>query len=341
MIRSDSPYIIGETAYNHEGDIKYLYRMIDDISDLNLDAVKFHMMLDIDEYAHPEHPIKNTIKSFLFSEKEWDDIIRYSKQKGLDVIILCDDTKSISFINKNHPEIAAMEIHAVCINDINLLKEASSFRNTVILGIGGCSEEEIGYAVDFLRKNSKKDIVLIYGFQNYPTDYSEINLSKMLKIKKQFDLPVGYADHTAFDDENNEYVSSMAVAMGINILEKHYTPDHGIQRIDHQAAVGKHRMEKIKKYMELAFKVYGRENAGMSKAELKYGETGPMKKAIVACMDIKKGEELSLDKICFKRTPERSSVSQIDLLKLAGLKVIKDIKKDEIIDFSKLESKSI
>jgi len=34
------PYIIGETAYHHEGDIDYLYKMIDAIAELGLDAVK-------------------------------------------------------------------------------------------------------------------------------------------------------------------------------------------------------------------------------------------------------------------------------------------------------------
>lgn len=41
-----APYIIGETAYNHEGDLNYLYKMIDDISEIKLNAVKFHLLLN-------------------------------------------------------------------------------------------------------------------------------------------------------------------------------------------------------------------------------------------------------------------------------------------------------
>jgi len=49
------PYIIGETAYNHEGDIDYLYRTIDEISELELDAIKFHFLLNLDSYMHTSH----------------------------------------------------------------------------------------------------------------------------------------------------------------------------------------------------------------------------------------------------------------------------------------------
>ncbi len=40
------PYIIGETAYHHEGNIDYMYRMIDDISEMGLDAIKFHLQMN-------------------------------------------------------------------------------------------------------------------------------------------------------------------------------------------------------------------------------------------------------------------------------------------------------
>ena len=37
-----TPYIIADTAFNHEGDIKYLCKMIDEIDELQLNAIKFH-----------------------------------------------------------------------------------------------------------------------------------------------------------------------------------------------------------------------------------------------------------------------------------------------------------
>lgn len=330
-----SSYIIGETAYNHEGDIRFLYRMVDDIAELKLDAIKFHLLLNPLSYMQKDHPLMERVKSWIFSEDEWIKILRYSKEKGLDVIALCDDLESLLMINSRCLDVDMVELHAVTLSDWFLLKEAARFRKKIILGIGGTSTDEIKYAIDLLKENDKTDIFLMYGFQNYPTDYSDLNFSRMLEMGCMFKLPIGYADHTAFDDDNNEYISSLCAAFGINVLEKHYTPYPGGKRVDYEAAIGKDKIQKIRKYMDLALKVYGGSDKEMSKSELKYGTVGPMKKAIVAKKDIKKGEKFSLDNLCFKRTKEESNLKAMDFLKVIGLKAAEDIREDELIDLSK------
>ena len=334
-----SPYIIGETAYNHGGDIKYLYKMIDDIAKLKLNAIKFHMLLNPESYMQKKHPLTKEIKKWTFSKNQWSEIINHSNKKGLNIIVLCDGVESIEYILENNINVTAIELHASGLNDYFLLGAVSKFNKQIILGVGGSTIDEIAYAIDFLKNKGKNDILLMYGFQSYPTNYTDINLSKMMKIRDLFKLPIGYADHTAFDDPNNEVISCMAAVMGINILEKHYTPDYGIERIDYHSAVGKKQMLKIKKIIEIALKVYGSNNLKMSEAELEYGNTGPMKKAIVAKKDIKKGEKLSLDNLWFKRTVEESPVRQNQFLHLIGLEAIRDITKDEIVDFTKVKYK--
>jgi len=333
------PYIIGETAYNHEGDIDYLYKMIDDIAELKLNAIKFHMLLNPESYVQKKHPLIDEIKRWMFFKNQWNEIINYSDKKGLDIIVLCDDVESIEYILENNINITAIELHATGLNDYYLLNDVSKFNKQIILSIGGSTIDEINFAIDFLKNKGKNDILLMYGFQSYPTKYTDINLSKMLKIIDLFKLPIGYADHTAFDDPNNEVISCMAAMMGINILEKHYTPDYGIERIDYHAAVGKMQMLKIKELMMLALKVYGNGNLKMSEAELEYGNTGPMKKAIVAKKSIKKGEKLSLDNLWFKRTVGESPIKQNQFLQLVGLRALHDIREDEIVNFAKVEYK--
>ena len=85
----------------------------------------------------------------------------------------------------------------------------------------------------------------------------------------------------------------------------------------------------------MALSVYGDSSLGMSKSELQYGKTGPMKKAIVARENIIKGDKLSLDNLWFKRTKEESNVKQSQLFQIIGLEATNNIIQDEIIDFSK------
>ncbi|MBI9033197.1 MAG: N-acetylneuraminate synthase family protein [Bacteroidales bacterium] len=336
---SKEPYVIGETAYNHEGDIHYLYLMIDDMSEMELNCVKFHLLLDPSSYFQKKHPLNEGIQKYLFSIDQWKDILDYSGSKGLDVVALCDDVKSIEFINRHYPGLFAIELHATCLNDYFLLQEVANFSGKIILGIGGSTLDEIQYAIDFLYSHNKKDILLMYGFQSYPTNYQDINLSKMLKLKELFDLEVGYADHTGFDDSNNISLSCMAASMGFNVLEKHYTPDYGKERMDYHSAVSKDQMLQIRKLMKISLEVYGSGSISMSKPELKYGNTGPMKKAIVASKNILKGEILSLEHLSFKRTEEESSIKQNMLFKLIGLEAKVNIEEDEIVDFSKVDYK--
>ncbi len=328
------PYIIAETAYHHQGDSAYLLRMIDDIADLNLEAVKFHLLLNAASYMQKSHPLFKATREAVFTRDEWDYILHYASSKNLDIIALCDDLESLDYILESHLQIPAIELHATSINDYFSLLKSAQFPGRVVLGISGSAIEEIEYAVRMLKDRGKKDTLLMYGFQSYPTDYRDINLSKMLKIRELFDLPIGYADHTAYDDEFNICISAMAAAMGIPVLEKHYTPEHGIERIDYHAAVGKTDMVKIKRLMQTYLTAYGRGHLTMSEKEARYGMTGPMKKAIVARKEIKKGEKLTLENLWFKRTMEETPLKQNELGRLIGLEAVRDINEDEVIDYS-------
>ncbi|MBI4333135.1 MAG: N-acetylneuraminate synthase family protein [Chloroflexi bacterium] len=331
------PYLIAETAYNHEGDLRYLYRMIDDIAALKANAIKFHMLLNLESYLTADHPHFPLFRKWMFPREEWNRIIDRCKEKQLEVVALCDDVDSIEYIVREDTPVDAIELHATGLNDYFLLEAAAKYEGQVILGIGGSTLDEIQYAVSLLRQRNKNDILLMYGFQSYPTLYSDINLLKMAKIRDLFDLPVGYADHTAFDDPRNETVSVMGAMMGFHILEKHYTPDYGKERIDYHSAVGADAMKRIKELMKLALTVRGDGHLGMSGPELEYGKTGFMKKAIVSRDAIRQGDKLSLDNLWFKRTKDESTIKQSQLLQLVGLEVTRDIGQNELVDFGSVK----
>jgi len=168
-----TPYIIAETAYNHEGDIKYLHQMIDEIASLKLNAIKFHLLLNLDSYMKKSHPLYKKVKQWIFTENQWNEIISHALKKNLKIIVLCDDVESIRYIIQKKKKVVAIELHATSLNDFFMLTEAAKFDGCIILGIGGSSLNDISYAVDFLRHQKKQDIILMYGFQSYPTNYAD------------------------------------------------------------------------------------------------------------------------------------------------------------------------
>lgn len=335
MLPNNIPYLIGETALHHQGDTSFLKQLIDLGKEAKVNAIKFHLLLNIDDYFVKNHDAYGIVNEWGLTKEQWHDILMYNESKELDSIVLCNDPQSVDFaINYKGESIKAIELHATGLNDYLLLQKAAKFKGTVILGVGGSTIDEISFAIDMLNELGQHDIFLMYGFQNYPTRYEDINLKKMIKLKDLFDLPVGYADHTDPLNEYNEIISTLGVTMGVNVCEKHFTHVVGEKRIDSQAAVSLEQLKKVRELMDIITTSVGTGSLKMSDGELSYGNTGPMKKAIVAEVNIKKGDIISLDKIGFKRTNESTYMLQSFMPKLIGLKANKDINADEFIDFS-------
>jgi len=336
MLPTNKPYIIGETAFHHEGDIQFLKELINTGGNIGVDAMKFHLTIDLDDYMIANHEAIDVLRPWCLNAQDWSEVLDYLKQKNIDTILLCNDVASLDWVLNTDFNVKAIELHATGLNDYFLLEKAAIFKGTVILGTGGSTLDEIEFAIDFLKSKGQEDVFLMHGFQNYPTDFKDINLSKMKVLQEIFNLPIGYADHTDPQDEDNECISVLAAAMGFNVLEKHFTHQFGKKRIDAQSAVSVDQMVKIKRLLTKTLSAYGFEDIRMSDAEKKYGNTGPMKKAIVARKNIAKGEQLSIEHIAFKRTNESTYIKQMMMPKLIGLEVAEDIEKDQIIDFSKV-----
>lgn len=341
MLTFDKPYIIGETALHHEGDVKFLENLILEASQLGVNAIKVHLLFNLDDYIIPDHPAVEVIKKLIIPKENWSNIFDLVNE-SVDIIALCNDIESlkwINFIQESVSNLKAIELHSTGLNDIFLLEEASHFKGTVILGVGGSNFEEIKYAIDFLKIRGKDDIFLMHGFQNYPTEYQDINFDRMSLLRDTFKLPIGYADHTDPSDEKNAIISCLPQVMGFNVLEKHFTTHFGNKRIDSQAAVSIDMLRAIINLANEIFSSRGTTPFEFSEAEKKYGNTGPMKKAIVARNKIQKGKIVTIEDISFKRTESSSFIKQMDLPRLLGAKALVDIDQNSIIDYSNVEFK--
>lgn len=333
MLPTHKPYVIGETAFHHEGDVSFLKELVEAAKTCQLDAIKFHLLLDLDDYMVHNHQAIEVLRPWCLTANQWDQVLEITD--GLEVIFLCNDVKSVQYANNRCKQIKAIEIHATGINDVFLLTAAAHFPHTVIIGTGGSTLDEIDFALQFLKEKGKTDVFLMHGFQSYPTDFKDIKLERMKKLADLFGLPVGYADHTDPAEPMNAYISCLGAANGFNVIEKHFTTKFGEKRIDAQSAVSLEQLKHIKELAEITWETIGK-NAplALSDAELKYGNTGPMKKAIVAREQIQENETITLEKIAFKRTNKSSSITQIELGKILNNKAIRLIEKDEIIDLS-------
>jgi N,N'-diacetyllegionaminate synthase len=245
-------------------------------------------------------------------------------------MLLLNDTKAIDFGFSFNPEY--VEIHSVCLNDLFMLtklKKKLLKKTKMVLGVGGTNVEEIEHAINFLRH---PNTILMFGFQNYPTIYEDVNLNKIRRLMKLFDnFEFGYADHTAGNSEYNELVTLLGAASGMNYVEKHVTTHFGEQRVDWPAAISVEMFNNLEKKIKILDQLNGSGSLSMNAGELNYSIFGPMKKAAVLRVNILKGSILTLDKIKFIRIKEVSDMSQMDVIKSIGRKVNQNLKKENVL----------
>lgn len=323
--------LIAETAWHHDGDFAFFKTLVEElVLNTKADYIKFHISLDADEYIHTDHPAYSWVLERLFTTTQWTEILDFTVEKGKKLMLLFNDMKAIEFGMKFKPEL--VEIHSVCLNDYNLLtclKNKILPDTNVVLGVGGSTLYEIENAIKIIET---ANIVLMHGFQNYPTNYADINFGKIKKIMQLYPrFKHGYADHTAWDNENNVLITLFGASLGMDFIEKHVTTHTGKGRTDWQAAISISTFNELYEKLAIWLTCFGNELLNLNEGERAYSIFGPNKKAAILLKDVIKDDEFTGTDISFKRTGQLTDLSQLDIFSNLGKKFARDLKKGHCI----------
>ena len=102
-------------------------------------------------------------------------------------------------------------------NNLPLIEHVSKFKKTTIISTGMNSIDSITKTYNFAKKINKK-IILMHCISMYPAPSSKSMLNTIPFLKKKLKCPVGFSDHS--DGIN---LAIAAVALGANVIEKHFT----------------------------------------------------------------------------------------------------------------------
>jgi len=156
----------------------------------------------------------------------------------------------------------------------------------------------------------------------YPTPMEDVNLNAMLTIHKEFDVEVGYSDHTLGIE-----VDIAAVAMGASCIEKHFTLDKTMDGPDHKASLEPEELKAMVLAIRNIEKALGGDEKKPSPSES--ANIKVVRKSIVASQNIKKGDLLTNENIAAKRPGGGISPMQWD--KVIGKVASKDYNENELI----------
>ncbi|MCX7877920.1 MAG: N-acetylneuraminate synthase family protein [Ignavibacteria bacterium] len=232
-------YIIAEIGINHNGSLEIAKKMIDGAIFAGADAVKFqkrtpeHCVPQDQWYVERDTPwgrmtyIEYKYK-MEFGKKEYDEIDRYCKEKGIDWFASCWDEESVDFIEQYSPPL--YKIASACITDFSLLAKIKLTGKPIIISTGMSTMEEIEAAVEFLGEDN---LLIAHSTSSYPCKAEELNLMMIDTLRKKYTrVPVGYSGH-----EVGLAPSWAAVALGSNFIERHITLDRAMWGTDQAASV--------------------------------------------------------------------------------------------------------
>jgi N,N'-diacetyllegionaminate synthase len=190
-----------------------------------------------------------------------------------------------------------------------------------------CTLAEVRDSVEAIRSAGCEDIVLLHCTANYPAKLEDSNLRAMLTLKKEFDLPVGYSDHTP------EPINPIAAtALGAAVYEKHFTSDKSLPGPDHRGSITPPELGQLVKDIRNTEAALGTPE----KRPLRSEEENRVKlrKSVVALKRIVKDQVIKREMLTVKRPATGIVPGDID--KVVGKKAKYDIEADSVIAWSAL-----
>lgn len=338
-------FVIAEMAWSHDGSRGKARKIIDAAADAGADAICFHLT-SMEDYMVPHYrtgkgrvsagketlPIYKYLKNINLGRKDWAELYPHAKKRGLMICSMCNDLPSVHLASELGTD--AYVISPSSLAEEDLLKEMAKRKRPVFLRTGGALMGEVEKAISWIKEAGGRDVVLIYGFQSYPTKLAEMHLMFMPTLKQKFSVPVGFADHTDGSSELAPVVPLLALAFGANVIEKHLTHDRGLRGEDFESALDPAVFEKFVKNLREIEKTLGSPKVRpLSKAELAYREVA--RKRTVAAADIKKGEKITRDKLAFKRSDDGIFPDEIG--RVLGKTAIENMKKNDAITLKKVK----
>ena len=231
-------YIIAEMSANHAGSMERALELIHAAKDAGADCVKIQtytadtMTIDChNEYFQIEKGTWEGENLYGLYQKaytpwEWQEQLRDEAAKvGIDFLSTPFDPLSVAFLEElgvHFYKIASFELV-----DIPLLEWVAAKNKPIVMSTGMGTLEEIQEAVDAIYSTGNRQLALMKCSSAYPAKPEEMNLRTIQDLKERFGVPVGLSDHSM-----GAFGAATAVAMGANLIEKHFCISRAVKNPD-------------------------------------------------------------------------------------------------------------
>lgn len=246
-------YVVAEIGINHNGDLEIAKRMIEAAVHAGVDAVKFQKRTpDVCTPPAQQSQMRDTPWGYIsyldyrykveFSQDQYREIDRFCKRLAIDWFVSVWDEPSVDFMEQF--DTPAYKIPSASLTDHSLLRRVRSTGRPVILSTGMSTMKQIHTSVETVGLD---DLVITHATSTYPCEPEELNLNMIATLRGKFpNVPIGYSGH-----EVGLVPSTIAVALGACMVERHLTLDRAMWGSDQAASVEPGGFERLVKYIRV------------------------------------------------------------------------------------------
>lgn len=330
-------FIIAEVGNNHNGDFDLAMHTIKAAHEVGANAVKFQKR-DIEKvfikemrdmaYDNPrslaptygEHR-----KKLEFSRDQFIALKEYAESLGLIFFVTPFDNDSADFLESIG--VHAYKISSFDVTNLPLLEYIAKKEKPILLSTGMSTLEEIDRAVETILGYNNR-LIVNHCTSIYPSPDETIDLHMVSVLKERYaPLPVGYSGH-----ESDILPTVVAVGMGANTVERHFTLDKTMRGSDHHMSIEPSTFKDMVEQIRRIEVMLGSKEKRIHAAELPVREKHA--KSIVAKRAIKKGDRISKEDLTFKSPG--NGILPMKVQDLVGRTAQVDIGEDTVVPIEAL-----
>ena len=290
-------YVVAEMSANHLHDMDRAMQILDAAKEAGADAVKLQTYtadtLTIDCDAEPFRVGPGTLWEGrtlydLYGEAytpwEWHrDLAERAAELDMHLFSTPFDATAVDFLEDL--QVPAHKIASFEIVDLDLIRRVAETGKPIIMSTGMASLAEIEEAVQTVRHAGNSQLALLKCTSAYPSPPEAMNLNTIPHLAQAFDVVVGLSDHTL-----GVAVPVTAVALGISIVEKHFTLSRNDPGPDSAFSLEPHELKDMVQAIRVAEKALGRVTYGGGPKEKNMRS---FRRSLFIVEDVRAGEVLT------------------------------------------------
>ena len=275
-------FVIAEAGVNHNGDPDLALELVEVASQAGANAVKFQLFnareIVTEKAERAEYQKKNSgdnssqlemLKGLELPKEVHAELKKLSKRLGIEYMCTAFDSQSLDFL-ADELDVDTLKIASGEITNAPFLLETAKKNKRIILSTGMSNSSEIKRALSILafglldgevpsveafkeaynsnegRSILKEHVTILHCTSEYPAPHDQVNLAVIPMLQKEFDISVGYSDHT-----EGIQVAPLAAAIGARVIEKHFTLDKNMKGPDHFASIEPQELKQMMKELLL------------------------------------------------------------------------------------------